>query len=49
MKYYTSFIQKIDGIEKHEYEEVEINLQAFITYCFIECKILENPSLMKGN
>lgn len=47
VNYYLNFITNIENMDKYDYEEIEINLKAFITYCFIECKILENPNLIK--
>ncbi len=47
VNYYLGFIANIENMDKYDYEEIEINLKAFITYCFIECKILENPNLRK--
>ena len=47
VNYHLNFIENIENMDKYDYEELEINLKAFITYCFIECKILENPNLIK--
>lgn len=41
--FYNSEAHKYSILSGYSYEEIEINIQAFLTYCFIECKILERP------
>ena len=41
--FYNNEAQKYSVLSGYSYEEIELNIQAFLTYCFIECKILERP------
>lgn len=43
--YYLELAKQTDTLNKYPYEEVELNMLAFIVYCFVECKILEKPPL----
>lgn len=40
---YYSEAQMYSTLDGYSYEDVQINMQAFLIYCFIECKILERP------
>lgn len=41
--HYLELAEQSGLFEKYSYEEVELNILAFIVYCFVECKILEKP------
>lgn len=40
---YIEQVLKTDLLMKYPYEDLELNLTAFIVYCFVECEILERP------
>lgn len=41
--FYYCEAQRYLALDGYTYEEIQINIQVFLTYCFIECKILERP------
>lgn len=47
VNFYMEFIMNIENMDNYNYEDIEINIIALIIYCFIECKILEKPIVIK--
>lgn len=40
---YLELAERADVLGEYTHEEIELNILAFIVYCFVECKILEKP------